>query len=293
MRWRVKGSAEDDRGERDFATVPNRARVRGQIVRGQIVRPHSVATQFGLPIREKGENAAETTVARVPSSGSRPTRAGVAHLELDLRLDHAVDLLDEAVVRREEAEPAAEGWGRVGVGGRGGCVSHLARSTRRVATSFCARRPDALRRGRATAGAFGSGRDARGATATRTHLARNFHATGSCTFPTNRAPSVAGTKARRRVRARHTARGVHSERRARPRTSRPPHIAAASRPTSAPPFDSRRAARGTRVDARRTAPPGAARSSATDEGSVAPFRADENRRDWGFRSRRHCRKCGS
>jgi hypothetical protein len=197
--------------ERDFGMVPNRARVRGQIVRGQTVRPPSVATQFvGLSIREKGENAAETTVARVPSSGSRPTRAGVAHLELDLRLDHAVDLLDEAVVRREEAEPAAEGWGRVGVGGRGGCVSHLARSTRRVATSFCARRPDALRRGRATAGAFGSGRDARGATATRTHLARNFHATGSCTFPTNRAPSVAGTKARRRVRARHTARGCPS-----------------------------------------------------------------------------------
>lgn len=184
------------------------------------------------------------------------------------------------------------GGGAWGSGGRGGCVSHLARSTRRVATSFCARPPDALRRGRATAGAFGSGRDARGATATRTHLARNFHATGSCTFPTNRAPSVAGTKARRRVRARHTARGVHPERRARPRTSRPPHIAAASRPTSAPPFDSRRAARGTRVDARRTAPPGAARSSATDEGSVAPFRA-ENRRDWGFRSRRQCRKCGS
>ena len=119
MRWRVKGSAEDDRGERDFATVPNRARVKGQIVRGQIVRPHSVATQFGRSIREKGENAAETTVARMPSSGSRPTRAGVAHLELDLRLDHAVDLLDEAVVRREEAEPAAEGWGRVGVGGSG------------------------------------------------------------------------------------------------------------------------------------------------------------------------------
>ena len=109
-------------------------------------------------------------------------------MELNLGLNHALDLLGEdSGVGREEAEPA---WG----GGAGG-------SARRDEVSNTGRqRLYSESKGRAgSAGAGRAGRRPRG-----THLARKAHDVGSLMDPVNRAASAVGEAANSSATARTT-----------------------------------------------------------------------------------------